>query len=123
MSLYDEIGREFIEKAVREFYTRAVQDPIIGHFFFKVDVESLILKQIAFTCKLLGEKGGAGLKAAPLKSVHGPLGIRGPHFARRQKLMGMVLDDMGLRKEWRDAWLHLEFQLKPLIISKASAPS
>jgi len=118
MTLYDEIGAEFISKAIREFYSQAVNDPIIGHFFFNVDVEQLISKQIEFTSRLLGYKDSELAKSRPLKSVHQPLKIRGPHFARRQVLMSSVLDNLGLDSKLKKQWLDLEAQLKPLIVSK-----
>ncbi len=120
MTLYDEIGAEFISKAIREFYSQAVLDPIIGHFFFGVDVEHLISKQIEFTSRLFGYKDSQANTTRPLKSVHQALKIRAPHFARRQVLMSSVLDKLGLDPELKRQWLYLEAQLKPLIVSKAS---
>jgi truncated hemoglobin YjbI len=120
MSLYDEIGAECIEKAIREFYSRAVIDPIIGYFFFNVEIETLIAKQIDFTSRLFGFKGSETVKTRSLKSVHHPLHIRGPHFARRQVLMSEVLRDLGLDERQRKEWLKLEAQLKPLIMKSST---
>ena len=33
-TLYDQIGEEFIRRAIIEFYKRAFADMMIGHFFF-----------------------------------------------------------------------------------------
>jgi truncated hemoglobin YjbI len=116
MSLYDDIGGDFIKTAIHEFYARAVVDPIIGHFFFEKDIDTLIRKQIDFTSRLLGHKDSQTPLSRPLKSVHHPLGIHSAHFARRQKLLAQVLDDLGLDPVLRDKWLGGEQQLKPLIV-------
>lgn len=118
MSLYEDIGAELVEKAVREFYTRAVIDPIIGHFFFNVDVEHLITKQVEFTSRMLGKKDAQVPLTRSLKSVHHALGIRSPHFARRQVLMSQVLEDLKVPEDYKKEWLNLEAQLKSLIVKK-----
>lgn len=120
MTLYDEIGVEFVSKAIREFYSQAVVDPIIGHFFFNVEIEQLISKQIDFTSRMLGMQSAEAASSRPLKTVHHPLHIRGPHFSRRQKLMASVLESLGLDEKLRKQWLALEAQLKPHIVNKAS---
>ena len=116
MSLYDDIGNEFIVRAVQEFYERAVVDPLIGQFFFKIKIADLISKQINFTARLLGRKDATPSEARALKTVHHALNINAVHFARRQKLMATVLADLGLPADQRKAWLKLEAQLKPLIV-------
>lgn len=121
MSLYDEIGRERIEKAVREFYSRAVVDPLIGHFFFKIKIEDLIDKQIDFSSRLLGYKDSSSAQSRPLKAVHHALKIRPVHFARRQKLMSTVLKDIGLEDDLIEKWMGLENSLKNLILSDESS--
>lgn len=119
MTLYESIGADFITRAINEFYTRAVEDPLIGHFFFKVDIDTLISKQIIFSSRLLGSKAKTS-KDEPstrsLRSVHAPLKINSVHFARRQKLLENVLADLGLSEPLRTAWLNLEGQLKASIV-------
>ncbi len=115
MSLYDEIGSLLIEKVIREFYSRAVVDPLISHFFFEKDVEALIHKQIAFASRLLGAKVEA-TKPRLLKEVHFALQIRNAHFARRQRLMKEVLEDFKLPKTHIEKWLILEAAQKNLIV-------
>ncbi|MCX6124147.1 MAG: hypothetical protein NTV34_05280, partial [Proteobacteria bacterium] len=53
-SLYDLIGPVFIANAVAEFYRRAFQDVMIGHFFFQSDIQHLTDQQIVFATALLG---------------------------------------------------------------------
>lgn len=120
MSLYDEIGGDTIAEAIREFYTQAVVDPLIGHFFFDVQIEELIAKQIAFSERLLGRKDSSATETRSLKAVHHPLKIHSVHFARRQKLFASVLEEVGVEEHARKAWLEREAQLKALIVSPAN---
>lgn len=118
MTLYEDIGEAFIEKTVREFYSRAVIDPLISHFFFNIDVETLIKKQVEFTKRLLGARNLDSPHSRSLKQVHAPLGIRSTHFARRQKLMEEVLNDLKLDQKLSKEWLKRESSLRALIVSQ-----
>ncbi len=115
-SLYERIGAELIRQAITEFYRRAETDGIIGHFFFQKDLDDIIRKQIAFATAMLG--GARLYKGKSLGAAHADLDLRGPHFGRRQVLMGEVLTESGLSAELRDAWLELEEKLRPLIVQQ-----
>ena len=117
--IYDEVGEQFIQRAIAEFYKRAVKDPIIGHFFFHSDIEQLIVKQSTFTARLLGSKKHT-YRGKPLVKAHSQLPLTRVHFARRQVLMGEVLSDLGLTEHLCKEWLGLEEDLKPLIINSHS---
>jgi len=116
-SLYERIGREFLVAALTEFYQRAQQDGIIGHFFLNLDLAHITAMQIDFATALLG--GPRHYRGKPLGPAHGALKLRRPHFGRRQVLLKEVLDEMGLAPDLRDSWLALEEQLKPLIMGTA----
>lgn len=120
--LFDVVGEAFIQRAIKEFYQRAVEDRIIGHFFFNSDLEQLIQKQIIFTAKLLGSKNHR-YQGKPLTKAHKLLPLKNVHFARRQVLMGEVLYDLGLSEPLRNAWLGLEEDLRPLIVNSHSSCS
>lgn len=107
-SLYDQIGHAFIAKAVAEFYKRAFADVMIGHFFFKSDINHITEQQITFVTAMLG--GPSNYQGKPLKLAHKPFMIRPVHFNRRQVLMRDVLTDLQLAPELRDSWLALEDQ-------------
>ena len=115
MSLYIQLGEELISKIVTEFYVKAFADPIIGHFFFHNDRESITQKQISFALRMLG--GPSPFKGKPLLGLHKPLAIRPPHFGRRQVLMAQTCNELGLAKEFVDEWMRLEETLRPIIIS------
>ena len=114
MTLYEEIGTEKVEKAITEFYRRAFEDGIIGHFFFQKDREHLTKMQIAFATSALG--GPRLYTGKSLVEAHRPVKIRIPHFRRRQILMGEVLDELGLREDLKLRWLEIEESLRPLIM-------
>ncbi len=113
-SLYQRIGADFVTAAITEFYRRAFDDGIIGHFFFGLNRGEITAKQITFAAAMLG--GPRLYSGRPLEAVHQALPIGMPHFGRRQVLMAQVLDDMALAPELRDAWLALEEKLRPLIV-------
>jgi truncated hemoglobin YjbI len=113
--LYDQIGHAFIQKAVAEFYIRAFADVMIGHFFFKSDINHITEQQIAFVSAMLG--GPSLYQGKPLKLAHKPFQIRLVHFNRRQVLMREVLNDLQLDPELRDAWLAIEDQFRQVIIN------
>jgi hemoglobin len=115
LSLYDQIGHAFIAKAVAEFYKRAFADVMIGHFFFKSDINHITAQQIAFVSAMLG--GPSTYQGKPLKLAHKPFLIRPVHFNRRQVMMREVLDDLGLAKNLADAWLAIEDQFRQVIIN------
>ena len=114
-SLYDQIGHAFITKAVAEFYKRAFADVMIGHFFFKSDINHITTQQIAFVSAMLG--GPSTYQGKPLKHAHKPFLIRPAHFNRRQVLMREVLNDLCLDDELTDAWLATEEHVRHVIIN------
>jgi truncated hemoglobin YjbI len=119
-SLFERIGQEFIERAITEFYERAFDDVMIGHFFFGKDKATITRNQIDFTATFLGSNSHK-YKGKPLRSAHTQLPIRPVHFNRRHVLMAEVIDDCGLAADLRDSWLALENQLRPLIIDPGNA--
>lgn len=116
MSLYTDIGPETIRAVITEFYRRAFEDPMIGHFFFGHDRDHITRMQIDFASNMLG--GPKVYRGKSLQEAHGTLPIRPPHFARRQMLMREVLEESGVREDLREAWLKLEARLRPLIIQQ-----
>jgi hemoglobin len=115
MSLYDDIGQETIERAIREFYRRAFDDGIIGHFFFGKDIDEIATKQIQFASRMLG--GPVPYTGRSMTAIHTPFKINKAHFGRRQVLMRQVLEEMQVDPALRDAWLAMEERLKSLIVN------
>ena len=117
--IFHQIGAELIQKAIRLFYDRAFEDPMIQHFFMHSDKEHLIREQTLFATALLG--GPRQYKGLPLEKAHEKRSIRLPHFRRRQILMGEVLTELGLEDELRKEWLRREETLRPLILGEGVA--
>ncbi len=114
-TLFERIGDELIRKAITEFYRRAQNDGIIGHFFFGKDLADITAKQIVFASAMLG--GPRKYQGKPLGLAHKDLILRKPHFDRRQMLMGEVLEELGLAAELKDGWLAMEERLRALIVN------
>ncbi|MEZ4741451.1 MAG: group 1 truncated hemoglobin [Bdellovibrionota bacterium] len=115
-SLYEEIGPKKIEKIVAEFYDRAFNDVLIGHFFFGKDKENLIKIQTSFVSPLLGAKNIKYI-GRPLKTAHHDLKMKLVHFDRRQVLLGEVLQDFGLTEKQKDKWLFLEDSFRSMLFN------
>ncbi len=113
-SLYERIGSDRIRQAVTEFYLRAFDDGIIGHFFFGKDRLEITQKQISFAERMMG--GPHPYVGKPLIPVHAELDIRPPHFGRRQVLMKQAALEVGISMELVNEWMKLEEQLRSLII-------
>ena len=114
-NLYQAIGKDRIVEVITEFYKRAFDDPIIGHFFFNKDCEDITRKQINFACAMLG--GPEKYTGKPLTKAHEDYKIRRPHFGRRQVLMAEVLTDFKIPEQLAQEWLAREDKLRDLIIN------
>lgn len=119
MNMYQRIGEDRIVQAITEFYKRAFQDPIIGHFFHNKDREAITAKQIDFAVSMLG--GPKRYRGRPLEVAHAEFSIRKAHFDRRQVLFREVLQEIGLERIEIDEWLILEDNLRKLIITVVGA--
>ena len=117
MTLYDEIGHEFISKAIREFYSRAFKDSMICHFFMNSDFEHLVAAQTQFAIAMLD--GPKEYRGKSLDAAHQPFQIRPPHFGRRQVIMGEVLQDLALSPRLQSLWLDREEKFKSKILRAA----
>lgn len=115
MSLYDRIGENFIHEVITDFYERAFQDPIIGHFFRGKDRAEITLRQIDFATALLG--GPKRYNGRPLEAAHEEFSIKQAHFDRRQTLLREVLTEYNLDLYLMDDWLTLEDKFRHLIVT------
>ena len=103
-----------ITKAVAEFYRRAFLDVMIGHFFYKSDIEHITTQQILFASAMFG--GPTSYQGLPLKAAHKPFLIRPVHFNRRQVLMRETLVDLELAPDLCNAWLAVEEQFRKIVL-------
>lgn len=114
-SLYDRLGEKKLRDVITEFYKRATQDGIIGHFFFNIDHQQLVEKQIAFSKALLG--GPSNYQGKGLRAAHQGISVRPAHFDRRQRIMQAVLQELSVDEEIARQWLALEHRLRPLVVA------
>lgn len=115
-TLFEQIGKDNIVSIVTEFYKRAFEDGIIGHFFFNKNREELTAKQIAFTSVLLGSKSDA-YHGKPLSKAHQDLAISVPHFNRRLMILSEVIDEHEIPSQLRDQWIQKEKMLLSAVIT------
>ena len=119
ITLYEKIGETKIKKAITDFYVRAFKDPLISHFFYKRDLEKITNQQIDFSIGLLG--GPKNYSGRPLDRAHAELGIRKPHFDRRQMLFREVLEANQIEAAHVDEWLAMEESLRILVVKLQNA--
>ena len=119
--LYEQIGPPVVADVIKEFYDRAFEDPIIGHFFYKKDKTRLVTFQTQFSAKLLGSKSEV-YQGRDLKGAHAGLAIKSVHFSRRQVLMAEVLSEFRVPSKLSEAWLAREEALRKLMVGSESSP-
>ena len=90
--------REDCETLVREFYARALSDPIIGWIFIDVarlDVEAHVPRIAAFwETLLLGARSYGGGAFAPHAALNARVPLRAGHFERWLWLWNGTVDDL-----------------------------
>ncbi len=119
LSLYEQIGAETIAQVIIEFYQRAFADPLIGHFFHRVNRAHIVSQQIVFSSCMLGAKEQS-YQGKSLREAHHRLPLNEVHFRRRQKLLQEVLGESTIAPSLATQWLSLEEKLKGLIINTST---
>ncbi len=117
--LYEQIGKSTIEAIITRFYSRCLNDPMIQHFFWKLDHEQLSRMQVDFVTGILG--GPSTYRGRPLSKIHNGMNIRTPHFMRRQQLLRESMEELGLDGALATSWLELEAKLMPLVLDADSS--
>ncbi|MGA2929638.1 MAG: group III truncated hemoglobin [Solirubrobacteraceae bacterium] len=86
------------ERLVREFYGRALSDPVIGWIFVdvaKLDLEAHVPKIASFwETILLGARSYSGGAFAPHAALHARVPLRAGHFERWLWLWRKTVDDL-----------------------------
>ena len=90
--------RDDFERLVRAFYSRALEDPIIGWIFTDVaelDLEAHVPVIASFwETVLLGGRSYRGGAFRPHAELHAQVGLRGGHFARWLALWRTTVDEL-----------------------------
>ena len=116
MNVYQKLGVEKITAIITEFYQRAMDDPIIGHFFFQHDHAQLLKGQLAFSLAMLG--GPDTYRGRALSQLHQPLPIRHAHFNRRMMMLRELFTQLQVDASSASQWLAEEEKLRPAIVSR-----
>ncbi|MFT7521424.1 MAG: hemoglobin [Kiritimatiellia bacterium] len=106
MTDYELIGGDVVlERVVRQFVRRFVDDMIIGYLFVGRDYERIVKHEVEHAAGLLG--GPSAYSGRPLTTVHRPLRINKGHFRRRLALVRLILRknsvDEGIIERWIEA--------------------
>lgn len=80
-----------ISKVVGEFYERATESPIIGHYFAGKEMRTLIDHQTKFISSIMG--GPASYTDAQLKNAHANLKIDDQAFNEMATVLTETLED------------------------------
>jgi hemoglobin len=90
--------REDCERLVRAFYTRALEDPVIGFIFTDVarlDLEAHVPVIASFwETILLGARSYGGGAFRPHAALHAQVGLRAGHFERWLVLWRATVDEL-----------------------------
>jgi hemoglobin len=90
--------RDDVERLVRAFYSRAMDDPMIGYLFTDVaqlDLEAHVPEITSFwETILLGAQSYRGGAFAPHAQLHAKSPLRGGHFERWLVIWTSTVDDL-----------------------------
>lgn len=118
MALYDDVGGAPAVRVVLDaFYSRALADATLSHFFLGVDIERHKRMQEAFFAKALG--GPDAYDGRSLADAHRRTRRRGLNvqsFASFVRLFERVLVDRGMTDAQVAAWLAVLEAARPQIL-------
>jgi hemoglobin len=86
-------GFAAIRRVVSDFYDRALDSPVIGHHFERIDMKRLLDHQARFVSSVTG--GPASYTDEHLRRVHDRLGITTEEFREMLALLTETLEDFG----------------------------
>ncbi len=92
---------------------------MIGFFFRDADRKRIKEMELQLTARFLGVD--VEHQGRPLDEVHAKHPIMGGQFARRLQILSETLEDYGMPRHIRDAWLEHSESLPPLITKDAGS--
>lgn len=100
-NLYEKIGGEpAVNAAVDIFYKKVLADPIINHFFEKVDMNKQIAKQKAFLTMAFG--GPNDYSGDDMRTAHAHLALEEKHFTAVAGHLKDTLEELDVPGELQD---------------------
>lgn len=119
-TLYEKLGGEAeLRRIIDTFIDRVFSDRMIGFFFRSADKNRLKEMEFQFTARFLGAK--IEYQGRPLEEAHAKHPIMGGQFMRRLQILRETLEEYGVCKEVREAWLSHTESLRPLITRDAGS--
>lgn len=119
-TLYDQLGGEAkLRQIIDTFIDRVFEDRMIGFFFRNADRKRIKEMELQLTARFLG--ADVEYQGRPLDEVHAKHPIMGGQFARRLQILSETLEDHGVPRHIRDAWLEHNESLRPLITKDAGS--
>lgn len=99
-TLYEKYGGfPGVRQVVTEFYERALDNDVVGHFFEHVNMARLIDHQTKMIAGLLG--GPVEISDARLAMAHAHLEVEHHHFDEIALILNETLTDAGFEKQDR----------------------
>lgn len=86
-----------VSKIVGEFYERATESPIIGHYFANKNMRTLIDHQTKFIASIMG--GPVSYSNEQLKSAHANIKIDGVAFNEMATILSETLEDFDVEAD------------------------
>ena len=119
-TLYDQLGGEAkLRQIIDTFIDRVFEDRMIGFFFRNADRKRIKEMELQLTARFLG--ADVEYQGRPLDEVHAKHPIMGGQFARRLQILSETLEDYGVPRHIRDAWLEHSESLDGLALSGSGA--
>ncbi len=107
---------------VREFYKDARINPMVGHFFSKLDMEKLIDHQVQFLSFVLG-KPVRDYKVHELAKAHHPLHISDADFDEIGRLLVKTLNKAGVAIDDIKLIMGVVFEIRDEIVDRSKVAS
>lgn len=119
--------RADVERLVRAFYARALEDPVLGFLFndiAQLDLEAHVPQITSFWATiLLGEQSYAGGAFAPHAALHDKAPLRPGHFERWLHLWRTTVGELFVGPRADEAIAHAERVARAFYLRLADRPS
>lgn len=120
-TLFDRLkGQDGIAEAVREFYTRVLDDPQLAHYFDGVAMWRLQRHMVAFLVQATG--GPAAYDGKEMADAHAHLGVTGRDFDRVVRHLVETLTDAGIAPRDVDEVVGALAPVRPFVVTAAPPP-
>ena len=113
-------GQDGIAEAVREFYTRVLDDPQLAHYFEGVPMWRLQRHMVAFLVQATG--GPAAYDGREMADAHSHLGVTGRDFDRVVRHLVETLSEAGIAAKDVDEVVGALAPVRPFVVTTPPPP-